>query len=203
MIDLLFAAAIATVLDESLDAQRLKDALFGQGVIGTWGGPPEPGPASIKLMHYQGDFEGQGPVWGYVEGGMGMVSFAIADAAQEAGATLACGVPVGRILPGEGVETEDGTLIRAANVVCNADPKVALRLLDGAEIPADFRERLEAWQVRSPVVKFNASLSRLPNWTAAPGESWPAQATIDLTAGLEASQQAFETCAAGEPAAGL
>ena len=36
-------------------------------------------------MHYQGDLEGQGPVWGYVKGGMGMISFAIADAAQEAG----------------------------------------------------------------------------------------------------------------------
>ena len=59
--------------------------------------------------------------------------------------------------------------------------------------PADYRARLEAWKVRSPVVKFNASLSRLPNWTAAPGETWPAQATIDLTAGLEAAQQAFET----------
>ena len=62
-------------------------------MIGTWGGPQDPGTASIKLMHYQGDFEGQGPVWGYVEGGMGMISFAIADAAREAGAILACGVP--------------------------------------------------------------------------------------------------------------
>ncbi len=203
MIDLCFTASIADVLDEYMSDQRLKDALFGQGVIGTWGGPYEPGTASIKLMHYQGDFEGQGPVWGYVEGGMGMVSFAIADAAQEAGATLACGVPVGRIIPGEGVETDDGTLIRAANVICNADPKVALRLLGDAEIPADFRERLEAWKVRSPVVKFNASLSRLPSWTAAPGETWPAQATIDVTGGVDAAQKAFEECDAGEPAVGF
>jgi phytoene dehydrogenase-like protein len=203
MIDLCFTASIAEVLDDYLDDQRLKDALFGQGVIGTWGGPHEPGTASIKLMHYQGDFEGQGPVWGYVEGGMGMVSFAIADAAQEAGATLACGVPVGRIIPGEGVETEDGTLIRAASVVCNADPKVALRLLGDAEMPADFRARLEAWKVRSPVVKFNASLSKLPTWTAAPGETWPAQATIDVTGGVDAAQKAFEECAAGEPAVGF
>ncbi len=203
MIDLVFEASIAEVLDEYISDQRLKDALFGQGVIGTWGGPHEPGTASIKLMHYQGDLEGQGPVWGYVEGGMGMISFAIADAAIEAGATLACGVPVSEIVPGEGVRTEDGTLIRAANVLCNADPKVALRLLGGAEIDADFRARLEAWKVRSPVVKYNASLSRLPNWTAAPGEEWPARATIDLTAGVDACQRAFEACDAGEPAVGF
>ena len=37
--------------------------------------------------------------------------------------------------------------------------------------PADYRERLEAWKVRSPVVKFNAALNALPDWTAAPGET--------------------------------
>ena len=123
MIDLVFEASIADVLDEYLADQRLKDALFGQGVIGTWGGPHEPGTASIKLMHYQGDLEGQGPVWGYVEGGMGMISFAIADAALEAGAVLACGVPVSEIVPGEGVRTEDGTLIRAAQRALQRRPE--------------------------------------------------------------------------------
>ena len=87
MIDIVFDASIADVLDDYMDDQRLKDALFGQGVIAAYGGPKDPGTASIKLMHYQGDLEGQGPVWGYVKGGMGMISFAIADAAQEAGAT--------------------------------------------------------------------------------------------------------------------
>ena len=42
---------------------------------------------------------------------------------------LATGVPVAEIVPEEGVRLEDGTLIRATTVVCNADPKVALRLL--------------------------------------------------------------------------
>ena len=74
MIDLVFEASIADVLDDHLDDERLKTALFGQGIIGTWGGPYDPGTASIKLMHYQGDLDGQGPVWGYVEGGMGMCS---------------------------------------------------------------------------------------------------------------------------------
>ena len=46
---------------------------------------------------------------------MGMVSFAIADAAREAGAVLACGVPVSEIVPGEGVTLEDGTSIRAGD----------------------------------------------------------------------------------------
>ena len=203
MIDVVFEASIAEVLDDHMDDQRLKDALFGQGIIAAYGGPKDHGTASIKLMHFQGDLEGKGPVWGYVKGGMGMVSFAIADAAREAGATLACGTPVAAIVPGEGVELEDGTRIRAATVVCNADPKVALCMLAGQDVPGDYRERLEAWQVCSPVVKFNAALTALPEWTAAPGESWPARATIDVTGGLEDAQRAFEACERGEPAVGF
>ncbi len=200
MIDLVFEASIADVLDNYISDERLKTALFGQGIIGTWGGPFEPGTASIKLMHYQGDLDGQGPVWGYVEGGMGMCSFAIADAAAEAGAVLACGVPVARIKPGEGVTLEDGTELRSSTVICNADPKRMAGLLDGADLPSEFAGKLEAWKIRSPVVKFNARLDKLPTWTAAPGESFPAQATIDATGTMAEAQAAFERCAAGEPA---
>jgi phytoene dehydrogenase-like protein len=203
MLDVVFDASIADVLDDHMSDQRLKDALFGQGVIAAYGGPKDAGTASIKLMHFQGDLEGKGPVWGYVEGGMGMVSFALADAAREAGAALACGVPVGAIVPGEGVVLDDGTRLRARTVICNADPKVALGLLDGQDVPGDYRERLEAWKVRSPVVKFNAALSALPEWTAAPGESWPARATIDVTGGLDDAQRCFEACERGEPAVGF
>ena len=74
MIDVVFDASIADVLDEHIADQRIKDALFGQGIIGTFAGPRDAGTASVKLMHYQGDLEGQGPVWGYVRGGMGMIS---------------------------------------------------------------------------------------------------------------------------------
>ena len=203
MIDALFEASIAEVLDEFVSDQRLKDALFGQGVIGTFAGPNDPGTASVKLMHYQGDLLGAGPIWGYVRGGMGMISFAIAEAAADAGAVLAAGVPVGEIVPGEGVRLDDGTFIAAPVVVSNADPKRVLGMVGGDAMPADYRARLEAWDIRSPVVKFNASLTRLPSWTAAPGETFMARGTVDVTTGLADAQAAFERCAAGEPAVGF
>ena len=126
-------------------------------------------------MHYQGDLEGQGPVWGYVKGGMGMISFAIADAAQEAGAMLACGVPVARDpARARACGSRTATLIRARTVVCNADPKVALRLLDGHDVPADYRDAprgVEGPQPRREVQR--RARPRCPSWTAAPGEDWP------------------------------
>ena len=198
MIDILFEASISDVLDHYVSDQRIKDALFGQGVIGAYAGPRDWGTASVKLMHYQGDLEGQGPVWGYVRGGMGMISFALAEAAAEAGAALACGVEVAEILPGEGVRLAGGELLRARTVVCNADPKRALGMLEGSgAVPAPYQERLEAWQIRSPVVKFNAALSRLPTFPAAAGETWPFRSMISVTQGLDAAQRAFEDCRAG------
>lgn len=199
LIDVVFEAPIADVLDEHFADERIKDALYPQGLIAAYGGPRTPGTAAIHLMHHMGEVDPVHPgSWGYVPGGMGAISLAIAEAAREAGAVLACGTPVGAIAPAEGVELEDGTRIRARTVLCNADPKVALRLLDGAGIPDAFADRLRAWRVRSPVVKLNARVAQLPRFAAAGGEPWPLLGTVDCVEPLDTAQEAFEACERGE-----
>jgi phytoene dehydrogenase-like protein len=202
LISVVFEESIAQTLDRYLEDQRLKDALMGQGVIGTNAGPRDPGTASIHLMHHQGNLLGLGPVWGYVEGGMGRISFAIAQAALEAGATVACGVPVARIAPGVGVEVESGELIRAPTIVSNADPKRTLSMLDPVTVPARYRDRLDGWEMASPVVKLNAALGRLPTFPAA-GDLAPHRSMLTITPGLDACQEAFEACQRGEPRIGF
>lgn len=193
LIDVVFNASIADVLDEHISDQRLKDGLCTQGLIAAHGGPRTPGTAAIHLMHHMGELSEHGGAWGYVRGGMGMISFALCEAAMEAGASVACGVPVAAIEPGAGVELEDGTVMRAPAVLCNADPKVALRLLEGQAIPSEYEERLRGWKVGSPVFKFNAAISALPRWTAATGDRvWPALGTVNVGHGLEAAQRSFE-----------
>jgi phytoene dehydrogenase-like protein len=202
LISIVFEESIAETLDRYLTDQRLKDALMGQGVIGTNAGPRDPGTASVHLMHHQGNLLGLGPVWGYVEGGMGRISFGLAQAALEGGATIACGVSVGRIAVGEGVELESGELIRSRQVVSNADPRRTLAMLDSAAVPSTYRQRLEGWKLDSPVVKLNAALSRLPSFAAA-GDVEPHRAMVTITPGLDACQEAFEACRRGEPRIGF
>lgn len=202
MISVVFEESIAETLNRYVGDQRIKDALFGQGIIGAYAGPRDPGTASVKLMHHMGDLLGRGSIWGYVEGGMGRVSFAIAQAASDAGAVLAAGVPVARIIPGEGVELCTGESIRAAAVVCNADPKRALEMLETSEIPQRFLQRLQDWRTRSPVVKLNAALSRMPSFDAA-GTVEPQRAMVTITPGLDAAADAFEACKRGEPQIGF
>ena len=202
LISIVFEEPIADTIARYVSDERLHHALFGQGVIGVNAGPRTPGTAAVKLMHHQGDLLGLGSVWGYVTGGMGRISFAIAQAAIEAGAQLAAGVPVAAIEPGVGVTLESGETIRARTIVSNADPKRTLAMLASADVPGEFRDRLERWDVRSPVVKLNAALERLPTFTAAGGVE-PHRAMVTVSGGLEAGQDAFEACQRGEPRIGF
>jgi len=202
MVAALFESSIAEITRRFCSDERLQRALYGQGVIGAWAGPFDAGTASVKLMHFSGVLDGQPMQWGYVEGGMGRISFAIADAAQEAGAVLASGVPVAQILPGEGVRLEGGETIRAGVVVSNADPVVTLRLC-GDAVPTDYRSRLEGWQIQSPVMKVNCGLARLPTWTAAPGEEYPCRAPVSIALPMEEAQAAFVDCTKGRPNPGF
>ena len=172
-IGLLFDWSMAELTEKFLADERMRMAYMGQGVVGSAASPFDPGTASIYFHHYSGRLDAGDPgAWGYVKGGMGMVSFLIHDAAVEAGAVVAAGAPVARIIPGDGVELEGGERIRAPMVFSNADPVATARLLGPAADPA-WRRRVEAIPMKSMTVKFNAALSELPDFTARPGTRMP------------------------------
>ncbi len=172
-IGLLYDWSVAELLDRYLVDERMKLAYMGQGVVGTSASPFDPGTASIYFHHYCGRLDhGEPGAWGYVRGGMGMVSFLIHDAAVEAGATVAAGVPVGRIVPGAGVELAGGERIAAPVVISNADPVATLRLL-GPHADAAWAARVQSIPMKSATVKVNAALRELPDFTARPGTRMP------------------------------
>ena len=197
-LEVVFEASIAEVVERFVRDERLRTALHGQGIIGTYAGPRDPGTASIHLMHASGTLEGIPGAWGYVRGGMGQISSVIAEAAVEAGAVLAAGVPVASIVPGTGVLLEGGETVRAAAVVSNADPKRTLAMCEG-EVPGPFRERVAAWQSESPVLKINCGLDRLPLFPQAAPEVAPHRAMVTISTGIDATQSAYEASRAGVP----
>ena len=71
----LFHWSMAEFVERYLDDERLQSAYLGQGVIGTNASPFDPGTASIRYHHSSGRLGGIPGMWGYVQGGMGMVSF--------------------------------------------------------------------------------------------------------------------------------
>ncbi|MCA9902466.1 MAG: NAD(P)/FAD-dependent oxidoreductase [Anaerolineae bacterium] len=183
LINLIFEWSMAELLGYFIQDERLQRAYLGQGVIGTNASPFDPGTASIRFHHASGRMFGQPGAWGYVKGGMGMVSFLMCDAAQEAGATVATGVPVAQIIPGEGVLLEGGERIHAPVVLSNADPQITLRLLGEAADPA-WRAQVERVPIEGCTVKVNLALHEPPNFLARPGTNEPhhrAQINTPLT----------------------
>ena len=169
---LLFNWSMAELVERYLTDERLQIAYLGQGVIGTNASPFDKGTASIRFHHASGRLGGMPGMWGYVEGGMGMVSFYFCDAAREAGATVASGVPVARIVPGEGVLLEGGERIAAKNIVSNADPRRTLAML-GDAADAAWRAHIERVPIEGCTVKLNVHLRELPNFASRPGTDEP------------------------------
>lgn len=168
----LFDWSMAEFVEHYIKDERLQIAYLGQGVIGTNASPFDPGTASIRFHHASGRLGGMPGMWGYVQGGMGMVSFYFCDAAREAGATVVSGVPVAQIVPGEGVLLEGGERIHARTIISNADPRRTLTMLGGAA-DAAWRARVEQVPMEGCTVKLNVHLRELPNFIARPGTNEP------------------------------
>lgn len=191
----LFEWSMIEYVERYLQDERLQIAYLGQGVIGANASPFEKGTASVYFHHGSGRLGGHPGTWGYVKGGMGTVSFILCDAAQEAGAVVAAGVPVARICPGQGVMLAGGDVIHAPIIVSNADPRVTLRLL-GEHADERWKAQVESVPMRGCTVKFNFLLRELPDFTARPGQFQPhhfAQINTPLTkaewqAGFEAAR---------------
>jgi phytoene dehydrogenase-like protein len=198
LIEIMFEESIASVIERHVTDERLRTALHGQGLIGTWAGPRDAGTAAIHAMHSMGTIEGRPGAWGYVQGGMGQVSFALARAAAEAGAVIRINARVAEIVPGEEVVLEDGTRVAARTVISNADPRTTLGLLSDAA-PSAFAEKVQGWRMEGPVLKINCALSRLPEFTAAGTDDAPHRAMVTIARSLDETQAAYQRSRLGEP----
>lgn len=165
---LLFTWSMAEFVERYLSDERLQIAYLGQGVIGTNASPFDPGTASIRFHHSSGRMGGMPGQWGYVRGGMGMVSAFLAEAAREAGATIHSGTAVAEIVPGEGVVLESGERLKCPIVLSNADPKTTLRLL-GTNADAGWRAKVDSIPIEGCTLKLNVWMRELPNFRARPG----------------------------------
>src|SRR5262249_53365150 len=122
---------------------------------------------------------------GYVRGGMGQITAAMAAAVREQGGLIRTGCAVQRILVEDGravgVELADGERIGASVVVSNADPKrTFLQLVDPAVLPEALRGRIRALRADIAPLKFHCALSALPEYYALPDSDLPSQGILSI-----------------------
>ncbi|MGH2671479.1 MAG: phytoene desaturase family protein, partial [Actinomycetota bacterium] len=187
----LFTMSAADFLDEWFEDERVKGALATQAVIGAWGGPMTPGSAYVLMHHWIGEIDGHPGAWGWVKGGMGGVSNAMARAAEAAGVEIRTGAEVDRVAitangRAVGVALGDGSLVRAQRVVSSAHPVTTYLSLVGEErLPGDVVRDVKRYRTRSGSVKLNVALSALPEFA-----SWDQAG--DLHRGLAAVSPSME-----------
>src|SRR5207245_10950732 len=70
----LLTMSAADYLDAWFETDVVKAILCSSGIIGTMLGPRSPGTAYVLMHHYMVEIDGAYRSWGYVRGGLGMVS---------------------------------------------------------------------------------------------------------------------------------
>lgn len=194
------------ILERWFEAEVLRATLATDAVIGAFASPLYPGTAYVLLHHVMGEAGGQRGVWGYVRGGMGALAESLVCACQDLGVEIRREAAVKRILVDRGrvvgVTLWDDTLLEAAAVASSIDAHQTFeRLLDPAELPAEFRAAVAKIDYASASAKINLALSEPPHFTCVPGSGIGPhhRGTIHISPTLDYIERAFDDAKYGWP----
>ncbi|HTM42377.1 MAG TPA: NAD(P)/FAD-dependent oxidoreductase, partial [Terriglobales bacterium] len=197
--------SLGDFLDRNYESEKVKTLFLANNVYGKHGGPYDPGTALGLLFHLLsgGEHDVQG-FYGHVIGGMGAITQALAAAARKRGAQIRTSAPVARIDAHDGrvkgVVLEDGSEIPARTVLSSADPKrTFLGLVDGKELPGDFRQAVKGIKMNGPCAKVNLVLAEEPRVKGMPEDASPGQRSLfTLVPSLEFAERCYDVAKFGE-----
>jgi phytoene dehydrogenase-like protein len=202
----MFTGSARDVLDDWFESDELKTALATDGVIGSSAGPGTPGTAYVLLHHVMGGVGGVRGLWGFLRGGMGALSEAIATSARAHGAEIRTQAAVQRVLIRDGrtrgVVLANGEEISSRLVVSNAEPRRTFLGLVGREVlPPEFVQQVERYRTHGASFKINVALGELPSYSALPGSKLGPQhrGTTHICPGLDALERAYDDAKYGAP----
>ncbi len=169
LIDLMTMSADA-YLSEWFERTEVKAVLAYYSGIGTFAGPKSPGSAYVIMHHVMGEHAGAGG-WGFIRGGMGTISKAIASSGKAKGLEIRTDAEVASIDTAggraTGVTLADGTRLIARVVASNVSAKITfLKLLPRSALPAEFLREIESFRTYSTAFKINIACERLPQYRA-------------------------------------
>ena len=161
--------SVADLLNEWFESDLLKAALAGSGMLASFVGPSQQGTAFNLLHHQVGESNGGLRTAGFVRGGIGNLTQALARAAQRFGAEIRTGRAVAKILTKSGVATgvvlDDGEEISATSVISNADVKrTLLELVEPTYLDPHFLLQVRNIRSRGTVAKINLAIDTLPKF---------------------------------------
>ena len=203
----IFTQSAVEFLDEWFESGEIKVTLATDGVIGANGGPRSPGTAYILLHHVMGSVGGHRGLWGFVRGGMGAVSNAIAASARSRGVEIRTNASVEHIKiangRARGVVLEGGEEIDANMVISNLTPQLTfLHLIDAERAAGRFSGCDPQVPQRRHVVQDQSGAERLAEFSGAAGrcsEGPQHRATMHICPSLEYVERAWDDAKYGHP----
>jgi phytoene dehydrogenase-like protein len=193
------------LLDRYFENEHIKGLFTFFGMISVWGGPSTPGTGYVYGHHSVGEFKGTLGQWGFVKGGMGGITQAMARSAEAHGAKIRLKSPVKQVVVDKGrasgVELVNGEVISARTVISNADPQRSmLQLLPAGAIDAKLTAKLEDYDARGSMARIHLLIDELPDYIGFPaGEFGPQhQAQAIMGASIENFERAWEAERRGE-----
>lgn len=202
----LLTGAARPILERWFESDVLRATLATDAIIGSAGSISEPGSAYVLLHHVMGEAGGARGVWGFVEGGMGALSNAIAAAGSDLGVEIRRETPVARILvtDGEahGVELADGTHLMSQVVASSLDPHWTFeRLIEPGELPEGFRTAISQIDYSSASAKINLALAEPPKFTCIDGQGVGPHhhGTMHIGPSIDYLERAYDDAKYGRP----
>ncbi len=202
----LLTGAARPILERWFKSEPLRATLATDAIIGSFGSISAPGSAYVLLHHVMGQAGGARGVWGYVQGGMGKLSEAIAQACVDLGVEIRRETEVRRIAASDGrvsgVALSDGSQLESRVVASSIDPHWTFeKLIDPTELPEDFRDAVVRIDYSSASAKINLALAELPDFTSRPGKTLAPHhhGTIHIGPDLEYLERAYDDAKYGRP----
>ena len=202
----LLTGAARPILERWFETDVLRATLATDAIIGAFTSISSPGSAYVLLHHVMGEAGGSRGVWGYVQGGMGNLSEAIAAACVDLGVEIRREAAVHSIQTNKhgvcGVGLEDGSQLTAPVVASSVDAHLTFeRLLSANALPEEFREAVARIDYSSASAKVNLALSEPPRFTCMPGDGVGLHhhGTMHIGPSLDYLERAYDDAKYGRP----
>lgn len=193
------------LLDRYFTSEHIKGLFTFFGMISIWGGPSTPGTSYVYGHHSVGEFKGTLGQWGFVKGGMGGITTALARSAEAYGAEVRLNAPVRQVVvkagAATGVELAGGEVVAARTVISNADPQRSmLTLLPAGTLDDKLTAKLKNYDARGSMARIHLLIDELPDYIGFPAgvEGPQHQAQAILGASIENFEKAWEAERRGE-----
>ena len=197
LVDLLTQSAV-DYLSAWFENDTIKSVLAYYASIGTFAGPKSPGTAYVIMHHLMGEHQGAGG-WGFVRGGMGAITAAIARSGARFGMEIVTQAPVAEVLVSAGrvtgVRTADGRDFRARVVASNAAATTLFRRLIAPEhLPAELLREIDTFRTFSTAFKMNVAAHQPPRYRAfdAARQGFRYPTYVHIAPGIDYLERAYD-----------